>query len=310
MVGNAGATMVWSSAASSIDSSTPPMMAFFSLSLIDGEVVVAIVVRLSTVWSMRPSFKKAGFQRLVCGPQEAAGSGRLPPVVRVSASEARLRRTRCMSSDIGRLRPPLASFSNLAPWFGREWPSLAPLQRSRRWQLAALDALHPVAQEPDDPAFEVDAFDAIELHLGAVVLGEDGGRDFGGLRLRGCAGLLRINRLQRVLEFAGMVLGDLGMTLLVALDVRRQCVPEEPDVRIGLARTPPLREDHLDGHGDLRVRDPAGIRRLRVADAGGESHLRGARMPGARALHLGSVFRQLFFDVVQSAAGDAEIAVG
>ena len=71
-----------------------------------------------------------------------------------------------------------------------------------------------------------------------------------------------------------------------------------------------MREDHLDLHGDLRVRDPAGIRRLRVADAGGESHLRGARMPGARALHLGSVFRQLFFDVVQSAAGDAEIAVG
>ena len=33
MVGMAGATMVWSSAASSIDSSTPPMMTFFSRSL-------------------------------------------------------------------------------------------------------------------------------------------------------------------------------------------------------------------------------------------------------------------------------------
>ena len=36
MVGMAGATMVWSSAASSIDNSTPPMMTFFSLSVSGG----------------------------------------------------------------------------------------------------------------------------------------------------------------------------------------------------------------------------------------------------------------------------------
>ena len=35
------------------------------------------------------------------------------------------------------------------------------------------DALHAVAQQPDDAALEIDAFDAVELDLRAVVPGKD-----------------------------------------------------------------------------------------------------------------------------------------
>ena len=40
-------------------------------------------------------------------------------------------------------------------------------------QLTVGDALHAVAQQPDDAPLEIDALDAVEFDLGAVVPGKD-----------------------------------------------------------------------------------------------------------------------------------------
>src|SRR5690606_3841171 len=68
MVGMAGATMVWSSAASNMDRRTPAMMTFFSRSERAGAAALGAALRLA-VWSIDISISA----RRACRPATGAG---------------------------------------------------------------------------------------------------------------------------------------------------------------------------------------------------------------------------------------------
>ena len=141
------------------------------------------------------------------------------------------------------------------------------------------------------------------------MLGEDRCGDLCRLCLCRIAILLRIACLQGVFQFAGVVLGDLDMALLMALDVGRQRVPEQPYIGIGLSGPAPFRQDHLDLDGHDRGGDPAGTRLRGVADTGREGHLCGAGVARAGAFDLRPMFGKLLLDILQRAAADGKVAV-
>src|SRR5262245_32959668 len=84
----------------------------------------------------------------------------------------------------------------------RWWAGEGKWRLARR--LAVGHALHAIAQEPDDTAFEVDAFDAVELDLSPIMLGEDLLRDFLRPGLGRCAIAALADPLQCLLEHSGM----------------------------------------------------------------------------------------------------------
>ncbi len=167
-----------------------------------------------------------------------------------------------------------------------------------------VDAFQAIAQEPDEPAFEVDSLDTVEIVLRLVMarqhLGGDGFDLGGGLP----AVRLPADRLQRMLQLPGMVLGDDDMAFLVPLDVGFQRIPDQPHIAFRALWPPPLWQDHLGLYADSGLYDAAAAILFAIADAAYELHLRRARMPATGCFHLWAARHQLRFDLVQRAAAD------
>ena len=66
-----------------------------------------------------------------------------------------------------------------------------------------------------------------------------------------------IKAYERFLQLAGILPGDFGVPLLMALDVARKRVPDESDVMVGAASVGPARQDQLGVQLDLRALDLA-----------------------------------------------------
>ena len=252
MVGMAGATMVWSSAASSIDSSTPPMMAFFSLSVSGAAAsTVGLVDSLVHILVFHS----------VCGRCARPANGRSGASAASIGLDLVLRGFRVLRTltYVVPYRPistGARKFFRPGTMLRRNWLASLTLitgRKSGRRQPAFLDALDAVAQQPQDAAFEIDAFDAVEPQLRLVVPGEQPAvisAAFAFAAVRRSSADSSPSARPRA---ARMVLGDHDMAFLVALDVGRQRVPDQPTSGLGLARPAPPRKDHLglDRHGGL-----------------------------------------------------------
>ena len=92
-------------------------------------------------------------------------------------------------------------------------------------------------QQPDDAPLEIDALDAVEFDLGAVVPGKDLLRDVLGLGLGDLAVRLPADRQERLFQLARMVLGDHHVAFLMSLDVGSERIPDQRDIGFGPAAT-------------------------------------------------------------------------
>ena len=120
-----------------------------------------------------------------------------------------------------------------------------------------------------------------------------------------------IEILQRLFELAGILSGDLGVALLVSLDVALQRIPDQHHVALGALAVGPARQDELGVKLDARILDLATpVRQLLIADRAAEFHPGRAGMTHVRVGGRRTAAGELAVEVVGGAAADIEILVG
>lgn len=175
---------------------------------------------------------------------------------------------------------------------------------------AAFDGFQPIFEQPQDAAFEIDALDPVEPHLGLFVPGEHPHGHLLGLGGGLLAVCKRPGSLQRVFQFASVILGNLHVAILMSLDVGKQRVPEEADLGIGMPALAPERQDDLRFHGHDRRVDPARAQLFRVSDPRRKRHLRRPGMAKAGCLYFRSAFGKLRLDFVEGLPANAVVGIG
>ncbi len=168
----------------------------------------------------------------------------------------------------------------------------------------------PVLQKPGHARIEISRFHHIETQLILVVLIHDGLGDLADHLLQRFAVFLRMERRQLPFERAGMGAGNFRVPFLVALDIGKQRIPDESQLRRGPAAVFPLRQEDAGVQHHLGGSNAAQAVFFDIGEFAAEFDLGGPWMARAGVARQRTVLGKLPVEVGGGFAADRKIGIG